>query len=172
MLTLALAGLLTGCTRVKIYDDTGDTTPADDTGDTDTTGSDSGDTNGGDDSGDTDTNTDNPEVVSGTVQCQSSDGDDPFNTYYIDSSVSDPQGSGDIATVGSKVYAYDEDGSLIFSDDILVCTNNACVGSFREDTYDALDCDSITSQRFTIEVFDESGNSSGEFKLTALIDEA
>ena len=70
------------------------------------------------------------------------------------------------------MYAYDESGGLIFSDDIIVCTGGDCFGSFREDAYGALDCDDIDDQKFTVEIFDEDGNSSGEFKLTAILDEA
>jgi len=165
MLTLTLAGLLMGC-EVKIYDDTG--SPS--TDNTDPSSTDSGSTTTSDDSGETES--EDPEVTDGSIQCQSSEDDSPYNLYYIDVAVADPQGSSTIATTGSKVYAYDEDGSLIFSDDILVCTNDHCFGSFREDSFDALDCDSITDQRFTAEVFDEDGNSSGEVKLSALIPEA
>jgi hypothetical protein len=164
MLTLTLAGLLMGC-EVKIYDDTG-STGADDTDDTDETGSTNTD--------DTDeTNTEDPEVTDGSIECQSSeDNEDPYNLYYVDVNVIDPQGSSDLATTGSKVFAYDEDGSLIFSDDLLVCTSDHCFGSFREDSFSSLDCDAITEQRFTAEIFDKDGNSSGEAKLTALIPEA
>jgi hypothetical protein len=166
MLTLTLAGLLIGCEpKVKIYDDTGDTT-GDDTSDTDTD-----DTSGDTDTDDTVSDTD-PTVQSGTIQCQSSQDSNSYNLYYIDADVSDPQGSGNIATTGSKVYAYSEGGSLIFSDDIIVCTGGSCFGSFREDAYDDLDCDAITDQKFTIEILDKDGNSSGEVKLSALVPEA
>ena len=166
MITLILAGLLTGC-EVKIYDDTGWSN----TDDTSSTTDDSGDTTGGTDSGG-EVNTTDPEVAHGTIQCQSGDSHDPYNLYYVDVDVLDPQGSSDIATIGNKVYAYDESGSLIFSDDILVCTGGTCVGSFREDGYDALDCDEISNQKFTVEIFDNDENSSGEVKLTALVPEA
>lgn len=166
MLTLTLAGLLIGC-QVKIYDDTGDTT-TDDSGDTTT--DDSGGS-GTDDSGSEVSDT-NPVVDSGTIECQSSDGDNPFNIYYVDADVTDPQGSDNVSTTGSKVYAYDDDGSLIFAGEIIVCSGGDCFGSFREDKYDALDCDSISDQKFTIEIFDEDDNSSGEAKLTALVPEA
>lgn len=163
MLTLTLAGLLMGC-EVKIYDDTGstaDNTPSnsDDTGSTDTDDTDEPASVA-------------PEVTDGSIECQSSDDDDPYNLYYVDVNVTDPQGSSTIATTGSKLYAYDEDGSLIFSDDILICTSDHCFGSFREDAFSSLDCDAITDQRFTAEIFDEDGNSSGEVKLSALIPEA
>ena len=164
MLTLTLAGLMMGC-EVKIYDDTGSpSTNVDDSASTDETDSSS------DDSGEAES--DNPEITDGTIQCQTSDEDNPYNLYYVDVNATDPQGSGTIATTGGKVYAYDEDGSLIFSDDILVCTSDQCFGSFREDAFDSLDCDDITDQQFTAEIFDEDGNSSGEAKLTALVPEA
>ena len=163
MLTLTMAGLLMGC-EVKIYDDTG--SPSTDATDS----ANPNDTDSGADS--TEPESENPEITDGTIQCQTSDEENPYNLYYVDVNVTDPQGSGTIATTGGKVYAYDEDGSLIFSDDILVCTSDHCFGSFREDAFDALDCDDITDQQFTAEIFDEDGNSSGEAKLAALVPEA
>ena len=165
MIALTLASLFTGC-EVKIYDDTGSAST--DSGSTTT--NDSG-SSGTDDSGDV-ANTTDPEVTHGTIQCQTTDSEDPMNLYIVDIDVTDPQGSSDIVTLGSKIYAYDEDGSLIFADDIIVCTSGDCVGSFREGDYSALDCGAISDQKFTVEIFDKDDNSSGEVKLTALVPEA
>jgi hypothetical protein len=162
MITLTIAGMLLGC-ETKLYDDTG-VIRIDDTSDT----TDTTDTDDTDDTGDGVS----PVVEGGTIECQSSDDDSPFNLYYFDADVIDPQGSSNVATIGSKFYAYDESGSLIFSDDIVVCSGGNCFGSFREDKYDDLDCDDISDQKFTVEIFDEDGNSSGEAKLTALVPEA
>ena len=98
---------------------------------------------------------DGPVIVSGRVWCQA--GSDSSGMIFIfDVQYADPQGDYDVE--GGEVTGQTKSTStFIFSDNLLVCRDGQCDGSFRDGHYDPITCSTADDYEFIATVTDRSG---------------
>lgn len=104
-----------------------------------------------------------PKISRGSIHCETSEAG--LILFFISVTANDPQGASDLKD--GYWRAYNQAGQLVV-EDVLYCDGTECINSFHADQYQEIACAFIQDFRFTGEVFDYSGNSTGEFDLEAL----
>ena len=107
---------------------------------------------------------DRPLIVEGEVWCQA--GSDSSGMVFIfDVKYADPQGDYDVAQ-GDVTGSLASSGQEIFTDNVLVCRDGQCDGSFRDGIYPPITCSTASDYVFTAFVADRSGLVSDVVELT------
>lgn len=110
-----------------------------------------------------------PVIITGTIYCQNTGGTSKVDTWFAEVAAEDPQGFDDLLAFGSLLSAYTVQGDAqIYSDASLVCGDGGeCFGSVTADV-SGIPCANGSDFYWTAEVFDNSGNTSGEIGLTTV----
>ena len=105
-----------------------------------------------------------PRIADGQVWCENDSAG--FYLFFIEVNANDPQGASDLKEGAWRVFS--EGSSSPVVEDVLYCDGQDCIYSFTANQYPDIPCQLIESFRFVAEIFDYSGNSTGEFELTVL----
>ena len=103
-----------------------------------------------------------PRIASGEVWCENDSAG--FYIFFLEVNANDPQGANDLDDGVWKTFA--EGSSEPIVEDVLYCDGQECIYSFTADQYPEVPCPLIQDFTFVAEIFDYSGNSTGEFTLT------
>ena len=107
---------------------------------------------------------DRPVIVEGVVWCQAGS-DSSGMLFFFDVDYADPQGDYDVAA-GDVTGSLASTGDEIFTDNLLVCRDGQCVGSFRDGIYPPITCATASDYNFTALLFDRAGLESDLVELT------
>jgi hypothetical protein len=105
-----------------------------------------------------------PKIASGEVWCEMSDAG--FHVFFLDVNANDPQGASDLDEGTWSAFAPDVAEALVT--DALYCDGQECIYSFHAEQHLDIPCQLIQDFVFVAEIFDYSGNSTGEFELDVL----
>lgn len=105
-----------------------------------------------------------PAIGSGQVYCET--GASGVTVFFIEVVANDPQGASDLKEGVWRAFGEGQEDPVV--EDLLYCDQQECLYSFHADQYPEIACALIQDFRFTAEVFDYSGNSTGEIELTVL----
>ena len=103
-----------------------------------------------------------PRIASGEVWCENDIAG--FYIFFLEVNANDPQGANDLDDGVWRALAQGSSEPIV--EDVLYCDGQECIYSFTADQYPEIPCPLIQDFTFVAEIFDYSGNSTGEFTLT------